>query len=222
YPTGFFAAFSATLFFLAGRYNSVDKSFEKGSISFNVMMVAFYFFTGILLLNLLIALMYDVFTESTKDGAIIHLDLLAEIVAEVETYSMSNNDRDRGDYYPKYMYYCASEEEIARFRTKYSISGVSYLSAENRFQVETSGADASSIQRTIINDNIMALGKDMVEQSRRQDEESYQSRRQYEELARLRALVESFRSNDEVKQELAELKELVKNLASQQKTNVSS
>ncbi|KAF9931776.1 hypothetical protein BGZ65_004715 [Modicella reniformis] len=51
-------------------------------------------------------------------------------------------------------------------------TGVSNPSTENRFLVETSGAAGSPIQETqrTINDNIVALGKAMVERSRRQDE----------------------------------------------------
>ncbi|KAF9916008.1 hypothetical protein BGZ65_000477, partial [Modicella reniformis] len=81
YPTGFFAALSATYFFLAGRYDPVGNSLDKGSTGFNIMMVVFYFFTSILLLNVLIALMNDAFVESAKEGEIAHWKLLSEVVA---------------------------------------------------------------------------------------------------------------------------------------------
>ncbi|KAF9980034.1 hypothetical protein BGZ65_005643 [Modicella reniformis] len=111
---------------------------------------------------------------------------------------MTKTARERGDYYPKQIYYCASEEEAAQFHSKYLITNVSNLSAENRFVVETSGAAASSIQDTqhTINDTILALGKDMVERSRKQDEE----------LAGL-------------KREMAELKKLIKSLSPPFSTN---
>ncbi|KAF9993080.1 hypothetical protein BGZ65_011453, partial [Modicella reniformis] len=99
---------------------------------------------------------------------------------------MPKATHERGDYYPKQIYYGEDEEEVMKFHEKYSNA-----------DVKPSGVAASSIgetQRTI-NDNIMALGKDMVERSHRQDEE----------LSNLRAQVAG-------SQELAELKELVKNL----------
>ncbi|KAF9926711.1 hypothetical protein BGZ65_007184, partial [Modicella reniformis] len=180
----------------AGRYNSIDTSFEKGTVSFTIMMVIFYFFSVILLLYVLIAIMNDAFNESEKEGELAHWKLLSGVIAEVETHAMFNAERERGDYYPKQIYYCASEEEAVQFHSKYSITDVSNLSAENRFLVE---ASASSIQETkrTINDNIMALGKDMVE---------------------LRTLVERPHSYDKVEQELSELKELFKDLVFQLKT----
>ncbi|KAF9951102.1 hypothetical protein BGZ65_006190, partial [Modicella reniformis] len=101
----------------------------------------------------------------------------------VETYSMSNKDRERADYYPKYMYYHASEEDAAKFHLKYATTNVSNLSAENRFLAETSASSMQETKRTI-NDDIMALGKDMVKRSRRQDEE----------LAELKGLVKELMS----------------------------
>ncbi|KAF9981269.1 hypothetical protein BGZ65_004137, partial [Modicella reniformis] len=214
YPTGFFAALSATYFFLAGRYNPIDESFDKGTTGFNVMMVIFYFFSAILLLNVLIALMNDAFNESEKEGELAHWKLLSGVIAEVETHAMFKSDRERGDYYPKQIYYGESEEEVREFHKKYSNA-----------DVETSGVAASSIGETqrSINDIIMDLGKDMAEQSRRQYEElAGRSNIQHDELTTLRALVESSRDNDEVKKELTDLKEVLMNIASQLKINVPS
>ncbi|KAI8351685.1 hypothetical protein B0O80DRAFT_111121 [Mortierella sp. GBAus27b] len=54
YPTGFFEALSATYFFLSGRYDPVNSSFGSNSVGFHIMMIIFYFFTVLLLLNILI------------------------------------------------------------------------------------------------------------------------------------------------------------------------
>ncbi|KAF9984497.1 hypothetical protein BGZ65_000251, partial [Modicella reniformis] len=145
---------------MAGRYDPVSSSFDKGPGIFKFTMAAFYFITAILLLNILIALMNDAFENSMKESEMAYWELLSEVVAEAETIMMRNMVRERGDYYPKHIYYCASAEEAEKFHSKSSLS------------------DAS-------NDS-------------------------------------GSRGNDEVKQELAELKELVKNLASQLKTSVPS
>ncbi|KAF9983654.1 hypothetical protein BGZ65_001562 [Modicella reniformis] len=198
FPLNLFSAFSATLFFVAGRYDPVDAQFAKGDVYFIIVIMIFYFVTATLLLNILIALMNDAFNDSLKEGERDYWKLLSRVVAETETLIKLTRERERSDYYPKHIYYYASEEEVEKFHLKYSISHVSGLSAENRFVVESSEAAASSIQRTI-NDNITALGKDMVERSRRQDEE----------LAEMRMLVERPRGYNEMKQELSELKKHV-------------
>ncbi|KAF9352322.1 hypothetical protein BGX34_012212 [Mortierella sp. NVP85] len=74
YPTGFFKAL------LSGRYDPVETSLEKGSVGFQLMMVIFYFFTAILLLNVLIALMNDAFDESKTEGEVAHWKLVCEVL----------------------------------------------------------------------------------------------------------------------------------------------
>ncbi|KAF9960624.1 hypothetical protein BGZ65_011995, partial [Modicella reniformis] len=165
-PTGFFRALTATCFFLAGRFDPIDKEFYDGTTGFSFMMVVFYFFSAILLLNILIAHMNDAFNESAEEGEIAHLRLLSGVIAEKETHVMTKAGQERGDYYPKRIYYGASEEEAARFHSKYSITDVSTLSAENRFVVETSKMETTSIRETMtsiretMNDNIVALRRD--------------------------------------------------------------
>ncbi|KAF9937280.1 hypothetical protein BGZ65_001607 [Modicella reniformis] len=147
----------------AGRYDPVSDSFDKGSVGFSFMMAVFYFFTAILLLNVLIAIMNDAFNESATEGNIAHWKLLSEVIAEVETHAMLEQSLKKADYYPKQIFYRASEEEALEFHSEYSITDISNLSAENRFMVETSKEDATSIresQRTI-NDGIVGLENDI-------------------------------------------------------------
>ncbi|KAF9976889.1 hypothetical protein BGZ65_007636 [Modicella reniformis] len=187
--------------------------------------------------------MNDAFNESKKEGELAHWKLISEVIAEVETYAMSNEDRERDDYYPKHMYYIASEEEEeARFHSKYSISGVSSGSCargndETKQEIAKLKEHVASSHGGIdeVKQELVDL-KAHVASSRDNDEVK-------QELAKLRAHVASSRGNgevkqelaklkehvasshdgiDEVKQELAELKELVKNLISQLKANVPS
>ncbi|KAF9987533.1 hypothetical protein BGZ65_003192 [Modicella reniformis] len=235
YPTGFFAAFSATYFFLSGRYDPISTSLQKGSAGFHIMMIIFYFFTAILLLNVLIALMNDAFTASEKEGEIAHYKFLSQVVAEVETHIMSRKARMRSDYYPKYVYYCASEKEVEQFQSQYTILDVSSLSAENRFMMEASAVSNSMthfFQPEIFGPwgpnilvfkmkhpptsaptstptptptptaNATATTSDAAVTGSSQDEVK-------QELAQLKALVEHRPHQDEVKQELTELRVLV-------------
>ncbi|KAF9952883.1 hypothetical protein BGZ65_004999 [Modicella reniformis] len=118
--------------------------------------------------------MNDAFVESEKAGETSHWKLLSQVVAEVEThilYILYRKAYKRGDYYPKQIYYCASEEEAMQFHSKYSIIDDSSLSAESRFVVETSRTTAASIRENqrAINDNIMVLRNDMFNHSCNQD-----------------------------------------------------
>ncbi|KAK3824539.1 MAG: hypothetical protein J3Q66DRAFT_383968 [Benniella sp.] len=119
YPTGFFEAFLATYFFMSGRYDPVETSLEKGSVSFRVMMVIFFFFTVILLLNVLIALVNDAFSESVEKSGSTYWKLVADVIAEVETQSIFNlllRSYNRPGL--EYTYYCATEEEVRKFQSK--------------------------------------------------------------------------------------------------------
>ncbi|KAF9974351.1 hypothetical protein BGZ65_008775, partial [Modicella reniformis] len=128
----------------AGRFDPINPSFGNGTTGFSIMMVVFYFFSAILLLNILIAHMNNAFNESAEEGEIAHLKLLSGVIAEKETYAMTKASREKGDYYPKRIYYGASDEEAVRFHSKYSITDVSTLSAENRFVVKSSSDEVTS------------------------------------------------------------------------------
>ncbi|KAG0004132.1 hypothetical protein BGZ65_000871, partial [Modicella reniformis] len=200
YPTEFFSALSATYFFLAGRYEPINVSFEKGTYGFKLMMVVFYFYSSILFFNILI---------------------------EVETHVMTKSDRKRSDYYPKQIYYWASEEQVVKFHSKYSVcdaSSGSYFHGIDEVKQELANLKehiASSRDNDEVRQELANL-KAHVASSRDSDDVK-------QELVNLKAQVASSRDNDEVKQELVEvkqelgeLKELVKNLVSQLKANVSS
>ncbi|KAF9947373.1 hypothetical protein BGZ65_008860, partial [Modicella reniformis] len=197
---------------MAGRFNSVDKSLEKGTTGFNVTMVAFYFIMAILLLNLLIALMYDVFTECEKDGDIVHLNRLAEIVTDVEKYVMSNKARARTDYYPKYMYYGASAEDVVRFHSKYSISGISGDSCAR-------GNDEVKQELAKLKEHVVNEVKQELTTLKALVASSHDGIEVKQELATLKAQVASSHGSiDEVKQELVELRGLIKDLLLEMRT----
>ncbi|KAF9383655.1 hypothetical protein CPC16_008828, partial [Podila verticillata] len=89
FPVAPGAALSAVYFFLAGRYDPVDSDFEGPSTSFHVMMIIFFFFTAIMLLNILIGtvlvlqstLMNDAYNESKDEGQLAWLKQWSEVIA---------------------------------------------------------------------------------------------------------------------------------------------
>ncbi|KAF9344391.1 hypothetical protein BGX34_005737 [Mortierella sp. NVP85] len=124
YPTNFFEALSTTYFFMSGRYGPVEESFDHGTVGFRFMMVLFFLFTVILLLNVLIALMNDAFNMSETEGERTYWKLLSEVIAELELITSYNERMSGGESYSQYIYYCASEEEVKKFQSSADISGV--------------------------------------------------------------------------------------------------
>ncbi|KAG0297569.1 hypothetical protein BGZ96_005877 [Linnemannia gamsii] len=56
FPTNFFKCVSAVYFVMGGRYDPFDEDFKSDNWAFHVMLIMFFFFTVILMLNVLIAL----------------------------------------------------------------------------------------------------------------------------------------------------------------------
>ncbi|KAF9972320.1 hypothetical protein BGZ73_004579 [Actinomortierella ambigua] len=84
YPHGAMSAFTTTLFFLAGRYDAIGNDFEAADYQFLVLIMGFYFFVVLFLLNVLIALMSDALNRSRKEGEQAWRKQLAEALAEGE------------------------------------------------------------------------------------------------------------------------------------------
>ncbi|KAG0006421.1 hypothetical protein BGZ65_008231, partial [Modicella reniformis] len=156
---------------IAGRYEPIAESLDKGSLSFQIMMVVFYFFTTILLLNILIALMNDGFNESKDQGQLAWLKQWSEVIAEVEIFLMTPSTRQNRNFFPDYIYYGANEQEAELYESKYSISNRSNLSIENRFLADTFFVEQSMTQlaqRAILRD-VQALGRDIDRLKQTQD-----------------------------------------------------
>ncbi|KAI7829628.1 hypothetical protein BC939DRAFT_441306, partial [Gamsiella multidivaricata] len=171
YPTGFFSALSATYFFLAGRYDPISDSFDKGSTSFHVMMVIFFFFTAILLLNILIALMNDAYNESKDQGQLAWLKQWSEVIAEVEIFLMSQGARQNRNYFPDYVYYGANEQEAELYESKYYIANKSNLSIENRFLVDTVTGEqvVAQVTQRAIHKDVQLLKQELERMKNAQD-----------------------------------------------------
>ncbi|KAG0021946.1 hypothetical protein BGZ80_001378 [Entomortierella chlamydospora] len=136
YPRNFFMALIDTYFFLAGRYDPVASSLTSGSTSFRIMMLIFFIFTAILLLNILIALMNDGFELSKKQGEVAWHKQLSDVIAEVERFLMPKKYHKKSDYFPSYIYYYASEQEAENYVSGHKISNKSKLSPEGKYLVD--------------------------------------------------------------------------------------
>jgi hypothetical protein len=102
------------------------------------------------------------------------------------------------DCYPKYIYYTATDKEVRQFQSKYLVSDVSSLSAQNRYIMETS----TSISH-VTHSNQNAIIEDLTSMKSQQESN-------VQEMEELKKLMTQNHSN--VRQELEMLKGLVKDL----------
>ncbi|GBC04372.1 hypothetical protein RclHR1_05640015 [Rhizophagus clarus] len=103
--------------FLVGEFGSIDNLKEKATII--IMIIVFIFVSTIVLLNVLIALMSDVVTETKLSGKQAWLKQKAEIIAELEMYTFIPGQRKRKDYFPSLIYYFATPDSIKRYKQIY-------------------------------------------------------------------------------------------------------
>lgn len=54
FPRNFYSAISSTYFFMGGRYDAIDNQLSMDNWPFHTMMIIYFFFTVILMLNVLI------------------------------------------------------------------------------------------------------------------------------------------------------------------------
>ncbi|CAI2176069.1 3494_t:CDS:2 [Funneliformis geosporum] len=103
------------IFKKVGEYSSIDNIKGRDMV---IMIVVFSFFTTIILLNILIALMSDVVNETKLSGKQVWLKQKAEVIAEIEMYIFTPGQRKRKDYFPSLIYYIASPDEIKSYKKK--------------------------------------------------------------------------------------------------------
>ncbi|KAF9436518.1 hypothetical protein BGZ76_003702 [Entomortierella beljakovae] len=111
YPDQAIPALFSTFFFLAGIYNPIedDLSGPKGNdTSFKVLLALYVFFTVIMLMNVLIAIMNDGYSESRDEGELAWLKQWSEVILESELFLMNDSTRQNRDFFPNYIFYGTS------------------------------------------------------------------------------------------------------------------
>ncbi|KAF9360798.1 hypothetical protein BGX34_007496 [Mortierella sp. NVP85] len=121
----------STFFFMAGRYDPISNYFEDGPAGFYVMIALFFMVIGILLLNIMIALMNDAFVETEKERMVGYMRILCDIAADMEYHPLTRREVPNP---PKYIYYYATDEEVMLFQSKYPASNVSSLTTQSPVQ----------------------------------------------------------------------------------------
>ncbi|CAG8577314.1 7366_t:CDS:2, partial [Acaulospora colombiana] len=104
-------------FILIGQYDSVNVE-KTNNITITILLMVFSFFTAILLLNVLIAIMADVVRETETTGIRAWLKQKAEVIAEIEMYMMTPAQRKKKDYFPSLIYYYANPDKIKAYKKR--------------------------------------------------------------------------------------------------------
>ncbi|KAH7032493.1 hypothetical protein BKA57DRAFT_193505 [Linnemannia elongata] len=121
YPENFYLAFSTTFFFMGGKYDSIGDVFTQPNWAFHTMMIIYLFFTVILMLNVLIALINSGYNESDTTWKLVWLQNRLLYIESAENLSHSIPGlREKYDIFPQEIYYCLSKAKIQEYKTCWS------------------------------------------------------------------------------------------------------
>ncbi|KAF9402548.1 hypothetical protein BGX21_009703 [Mortierella sp. AD011] len=120
FPSQFYSAFSATYFFMGGIWDPISDNFNSDDWVFHTMMITYFFFTTILLLNVLIALINVAFSTGDETWLSVWTENRLRYVESAEslTYNIPGF-RDAHDWFPKEIYYSATLQEVKDYHEKY-------------------------------------------------------------------------------------------------------
>ncbi|KAK3827973.1 MAG: hypothetical protein J3Q66DRAFT_409118 [Benniella sp.] len=121
FPSNFLKAISATYFFMGGVWDPVSGDFEKDNWRFHLMMIMYFFFTSIILLNVLIALMNVAFNDGDMTWELEWRDIRLQYIEIAETiaYTFPGYREAHHDIFPKEIYYVATRQEQNDYHAKY-------------------------------------------------------------------------------------------------------
>ncbi|KAG0250538.1 hypothetical protein BG011_008263 [Mortierella polycephala] len=119
FPTHFYGAISATFFYMGGRYNSVDKEFDSKNWAFQTLMITSYFFMVVLMLNVLIALVNNAFSDGEATWRMTWLDNRLRVIEAVENLSYHIPGlREHSNWFPDEIYYSVQGKQIEVYQAK--------------------------------------------------------------------------------------------------------
>ncbi|KAF8948887.1 hypothetical protein BGZ47_001603 [Haplosporangium gracile] len=124
FPRHFFYALSATYFFMGGRYDPVSPLFDKEDAGFHLMMIVYFFFTVIVMLNVLIALINVAFTKGDDGWRLAWIESRLRYIESAENMSHHiPGFRQTHDWFPKQIYFSATPQQARDYQEKYHPGG---------------------------------------------------------------------------------------------------
>ncbi|KAI8604128.1 hypothetical protein EDD21DRAFT_367129 [Dissophora ornata] len=164
FPTNIFGALSATYFFMGGRYDPVSDNFDSEDWAFHFMMAVFFFFTVILMLNVLIALINVAFNKGGDDWRLAWVESRLRYIEAAENMSYHiPRYRNSRPYFPDEIYFTATENEVKEFDEKHELCGGVPKAAATKSSGNGSGKNASNSDDSSDKDCIL---KELREQSK--------------------------------------------------------
>ncbi|KAF9183782.1 hypothetical protein BGZ50_004071 [Haplosporangium sp. Z 11] len=107
FPSHFYSAIVATFLYMGGRYDSINDELDSENWAFLTMMMVYFFFTVILMLNVLIALINAAFIDGDETWRLVWLENRLRVI---ESF------REHLNYFPNEVYYTATTEEIEKYQ----------------------------------------------------------------------------------------------------------
>ncbi|KAF9401702.1 hypothetical protein BGX21_000897 [Mortierella sp. AD011] len=121
FPENFLGALSATYFFMGGVTDPVSSEFATDDWGFHLMMAIFFFFTVILMLNVLIALINVAFTKGDDGWRLVWIESRLRYIESAENMSYHiPGFRQTHNWFPNEIYFTATLQQVREYREKYS------------------------------------------------------------------------------------------------------
>ncbi|KAF9081122.1 hypothetical protein BGX23_001287 [Mortierella sp. AD031] len=116
FPRHFFRAMSATYFFMGGIYDPISPLFNTDLWAFHLMMIVFFLFTVILMLNVLISLISLAFSDRDETWRLTWIENRLRYVESAENMSYHiPGFRDAHSWFPKEIYYSATPQQVREY-----------------------------------------------------------------------------------------------------------
>ncbi|KAG0201846.1 hypothetical protein BGX28_005446 [Mortierella sp. GBA30] len=112
-------ALSATYFFMGGRYDPVNDELDSNDWGFHSMMVIYFFFTVIVMLNVLIALINVAFLRGDENWRLVWIESRLRYIESAENMSYHiPGFRQSHNWFPREIFYSATLEEVKAYRKR--------------------------------------------------------------------------------------------------------
>ncbi|KAF9338157.1 hypothetical protein BG006_009532 [Podila minutissima] len=120
FPRHFLAAITSTFFIMGGRYEPVANELSREeNWALHIMIVIYFFFTVILMLNVLIALLNIGFSKADGDWHLVWLENRLRYVESAENMSYRiPGFRQTYDWFPREIYYTATPEQVQQYNER--------------------------------------------------------------------------------------------------------
>ncbi|KAF9570291.1 hypothetical protein EC968_002010 [Mortierella alpina] len=117
----FYKAISSTYFFMGGRYDSINSDLDSDNWAFHTMMIIYFFFTVILMLNVLIGLVNLAFNDGDRTWRLVWLENRLRYIESAENLSyMVPGFRESCNWFPDEIYYSATPQEIKEYTKRWA------------------------------------------------------------------------------------------------------